>query len=97
MKYLDEFKEMVASKDYSERILSYVIYYGIYGALVNPSNEVYETIKDAILDKYYDGLEFDLLEAAYDLAFGLAAGELTLEEIANMDEGKFIEITSKWR
>lgn len=97
MKYLDEFKEMVANKDYSERILSYVIYYGIYGALVNPSDEVCETIKDAILDKYYDGLEFNLLEAAYDIAYELDAGELTLEEIANMDEEKFIEITSKWR
>lgn len=97
MKYLEEFKEMVESKDYSHRILSYVVYYGIHGALVNPSDEVYETIKDVILDKYYDGLEFDLLEAAYDLAYELDAGELTLEEIANMDEGKFIEITSKWR
>ena len=97
MKYLEEFKEMVASKDYSERILSYVIYYGIHGALVNPSDVVYETIKDMILDKYYDGLDFDLLEAAYDIAYELDAGELTLEEIADMDKGKFIEITGKWR
>ena len=97
MKYLEEFKEMVSNKDYSERILSYVIYYGIHGALVNPSDVVYETIKDMILDKYYDGLEFNLLEAVYDIAYELYVGELTLEEIANMDEEKFIEITSKWR
>lgn len=97
MKYLEEFKEMVESKDYSYRILSYVVYYGIHGALVNPSDEVYETIKDAILDKYYDGLEFDLLEAAYELAFELATGELTLEEIANIDEEEFMKAISKWR